>query len=516
MNSDTYKIKTAVISVSDKTGIVEFAREISALGIKIFSTGGTYKLLKDQGIDAHSITELTNFPEILDGRVKTLHPNIHSGLLACMDNPEHVSTLREHNISSLDLIVVNLYPFEKALMNKLPHADMIENIDIGGPSMLRAAAKNYKWTAPVTDPEDYTAILESLRNNDMTISEEFRERLAAKVFRHTAYYDSLIAGYFNNKLGEKFPSEFALPLKEVQPLRYGENPHQNAKLYGNNFINVFRQIHGKELSYNNIADIDSISRLVLEFADPVAAIVKHTNPCGVATGNTLKDAYIKAFTTDRESPYGGIIAFNRELDLAAAEELDKIFSEVVIAPEFSSDALALLEKKKNRRLIIANFDKLRNSLGFEIRSVAGGFLAQETDQKSVSVENLTFPTKRKPTDKEIEAMLFGWKIVKFVKSNAIVYSASDRTLGVGCGQMSRVDSAIIAANKAREMGIDLTGCAVASDAFFPFPDALLTAVKAGATCAIEPGGSIRDAEVIEAADANGIAIAFTGVRHFRH
>lgn len=515
MKSEEYKIKNAIISVSDKTGIVEFAESLNKLGIKIYSTGGTLKTLLESGIPAESISELTKFPEILDGRVKTLHPIIHSGILAALNNTEHIDTLKKLNIESIDMIVVNLYPFEAALNKNLPHDEMIENIDIGGPTMLRSAAKNYLWTAPVVNPNNYSEIIEMLINNNCTLSEIYRQKLAGEVFNHTSYYDALIAGYFNDTNNEK-PEEFAVPMKTIQHLRYGENPHQDAMLYGNKFADIFKQLHGKELSYNNIVDIDSVSRLILEFSAPTAAIIKHTNPCGVGSADNLKDAYLKAFASDTVSPYGGIIAFNRKLDAATVEEINKIFTEVIIAPEIEEEALEMLKKKKDRRLIIADYDLMRQTLKQDIKSVAGGYLMQDADIKTVTKEDLKIVTDRKPTDEEIEKMMFGWKVVKHVKSNAIVYSADDRTLGVGCGQMSRVDSAIIAANKAKEMGLSLEGCAVASDAFFPFPDALMAAVKYGATCAIQPGGSIRDEEVIKAANENNIAMVFTGNRHFKH
>ena len=515
MKSEEHIIKNAIISVSDKTGIVDFAKNLQNLGIVIYSTGGTLKTLLDSGIKALSISELTKFPEILDGRVKTLHPIIHSGILAALNNPEHVNTLQELNISSIDMIVVNLYPFEAALQKQLPHPEMIENIDIGGPTMLRSAAKNYLWTAPVVNPQNYNEIIEMLNNNNGTLSEAFRQKLAGEVFNHTAYYDSLIANYFN-EINNTEVAESAIPLKEIQHLRYGENPHQDAKLFGNQFNNIFKHLHGKELSYNNIVDIDSVSRLILEFSEPTAAIIKHTNPCGVGSADSLHEAYLKAFASDTVSPYGGIIAFNRKLDLATVEEINKIFTEVIIAPEIDEDALELLRKKKDRRLIVANYDLMRKSLKREVKSVAGGFLVQDSDIKMVSREDLKVVTNRQPSEEEIQKMLFGWKVVKHVKSNAIVYSGADRTLGVGCGQMSRVDSAVIAANKAKEMGLSLAGCAVASDAFFPFADALLQAVECGATCAIQPGGSIRDEEVIQAANEHNIAMVFTGNRHFKH
>lgn len=516
MNSSSYPIKNALISVSDKTGIIEFAKQLTELKVVIYSTGGTYNLLMENSIPVKSVSDLTNFPEMLDGRVKTLHPIIHGGLLGRLDLPEHTEAMATHNISSIDMVVVNLYPFEAALQKGLDHPDMVENIDIGGPAMLRSAAKNYQWTAAVVNPDKYQVIIEMMQNNGNTIPEEFRCKLAGEVYSHTANYDSLIAGYFNKLNEEVFPTRTALPLKSIQALRYGENPHQSAHLYGNSFSDIFTQLHGKELSYNNILDVDSISRLIIEFNEPTAAIVKHTNPCGVGTADTLLEAYKKAFSTDTVSPYGGIIAFNRNLDLSTVEEINKIFTEVIIAPSIDEDALELLKKRKDRRLIVANFDALRKALAIEVKSIAGGFLMQETDKKMVTVDELKVVTNRKPTEDEINALLFGWKVVKHVKSNAIVYSTSDSTLGVGCGQMSRVDSARIAAEKAKEMGLSLQNCAVASDAFFPFADAVLQAVSVGATCVIQPGGSIRDEEVIAAANEHNLAMVFTGNRHFKH
>ncbi len=516
MNSSTYPIKKALISVTDKAGIVEFAQGLHELGVELYSTGGTFKVLEDNKIPVKSVSDITNFPEMLDGRVKTLHPLIHGGILARLDVAEHVAAMTEHNIPSIDMVVVNLYPFEQTLEKNLDHPEMVENIDIGGPTMLRSAAKNYQWTAPVVNPEKYTEILEMMKANGNALSEDYRCKLAGEVFRHTAYYDSLIAGYFRKFNQEGFPERSALPMKSIQSLRYGENPHQSAQLFGNHFSKIFTQLHGKELSYNNILDMDSISRLILEFDEPTAAIVKHTNPCGVGTANDLLTAYRKAFATDTTSPYGGIMAFNRNLDIATVEELNKIFSEIIIAPAIDDDALELLRKRRDRRLIIADFNAMRKALEVEVKSVAGGFLVQETDKKMVTAADLKVVTNRQPTEDEIKAMLFGWKVVKHVKSNAIVYSLSDRTLGVGCGQMSRVDSARIAADKAKEMGLDLKNCAVASDAYFPFPDGLLLAASFGATCAIQPGGSIHDPEVIAAANEHNLAMVFTGNRHFKH
>lgn len=508
-------IRRAIISVSDKTGIVEFARQLSSLGIEIFSTGGTAKTLESEGLPVRNISEITGFPEVLDGRVKTLHPAIHAGILAMLDNPEHVQTLGDQGFESIDMVVVNLYPFEKTLAKQdATHEELVENIDIGGPTMLRSAAKNYLWTAPVVDPGKYQKIIGELSAHGCTLSVTLRAELAADVFCHTGYYDSLIAGYFS-KYAHTKPESFSLPLKLTQSLRYGENPHQSAALYGN-FNGVFSQLHGKELSYNNILDIDSAARLIIDFQEPAVAIIKHTNPSGVGVADNLTDAYNKAFATDTVSPYGGIIVVNRTLTLHDAETMNEIFTELIIAPEYTEDALELLMKKKNRRLIKADYTKLRESLGMELKSVTGGFLMQSTNSILLSDEGYKVVSKRQPTEEELKAMLFGWKIVKHVKSNAIVYSSSDRTLGVGAGQMSRVDSARIAVEKAKMMNLSLKGSAVASDAYFPFSDGPEHAAEAGATAIIQPGGSVRDEEVIKSADNYNMAMIFTGVRHFKH
>ncbi len=512
---EQYIIRRAIISVSDKTGIVEFAKELSAMGVELFSTGGTAKALADAGIKASNISDISGFPEILDGRVKTLHPAIHSGILAVLDNEQHVNTLNEHGLRSIDLVVVNLYPFEKTLEKAgATHEELVENIDIGGPTMLRAAAKNYLWTAPVVNPERYNTIIETMKANNGALPVSLRAELAAEVFTHTGYYDSLIAEYFRNYTGTK-AGNFSVPMKLAQTLRYGENPHQEASLYGN-FHNVFQQLHGKELSYNNILDIDSAARLIIEFEEPAVAIIKHTNPSGVAVADTIGDAWNKAYATDTESPYGGIIALNRQLSLEDAQTMNEIFTELIIAPDFTDDALELLTKKKNRRLIRADYLKLARSLGVEIKSVTAGYLIQSSNRTLISEEGYRVVSKRPPTDAELKAMLFAWKIVKHVKSNAIVYAASDRTLGVGAGQMSRVDSARIAVEKSKMMGLSLKGSVVASDAYFPFADGPLKAAEAGATAIIQPGGSIRDEEVIKAADDNNMAMIFTGIRHFKH
>ncbi len=514
LTPDTHKIKRALISVSDKSGIVEFAKQLTELGIEIYSTGGTMKTIADAGIPVKSISDLTGFPEIMDGRVKTLHPKIHAGLLAVLNNEEHLKQMQEHGLESIDLLVVNLYPFEAALEKNLPHDEMIENIDIGGPGMLRAAAKNYLWTAPVTNPNRYDEIINMLKTSG-TINETYRLELAADVFTHTAYYDSLISEYLRKQTKAAEPVKFSIPMKKLQDLRYGENPHQSAALYGD-FYNIFKQLHGKALSYNNIIDIDSAAKLILEFDEPTVAIIKHTNPCGVGTAESLTDAWDKAFATDNVSPFGGIITVNRPVDKDFAEKVHGIFTELIIAPEFTEDALDVLRKKRDRRLILADYDALREHLTYDLKSVTGGFLRQDTDTLLLDEEKLRVVTKRQPTEEEMKALLFGWKVCKHVKSNSIVYTSHDRTLGVGAGQMSRVDSARIAVEKAKLMGLDLQGSACASDAFFPFPDGVEQAAEAGATAVIQPGGSIRDEEVIAAADRLGIAMVFTGMRHFKH
>jgi phosphoribosylaminoimidazolecarboxamide formyltransferase/IMP cyclohydrolase len=511
--------KRALLSVSDKTGLVDFAKKLTGAGYELISTGGTAKALREAGLTVADISDVTGFPEMLDGRVKTLHPKVHGGLLFLRDNEEHKQQAAKHGIEPIDLVVVNLYPFEQTISKAnvtLEHA--IENIDIGGPSMLRSAAKNYRSVTVITDPADYEVVaLELVAYGDTTPAT--RERLAAKVFRTTGYYDSLIANYLNERVQEPepFPETFALPMRRAQALRYGENPHQVAALYGQ-FPRHFQQLHGKELSYNNLIDINAAVRLIREFTDapPTVAILKHTNPCGLGSGATLAEAWDKAYATDRQAPFGGIIVVNRPLDLATAELISEIFSEVIIAPGFKDNAFALLTKKKNLRLMV-NGETSAPAPGLEIRSVVGdSFLIQRADADIVYDADWKVVTKRPPTDAEREALLFGWRVVKHVKSNAIVYAASDRTLGIGAGQMSRVDSSRIAIWKASEAKLSLKDSVVASDAFFPFPDGLIAAADAGATAAIQPGGSVKDAAVIAAADERGLAMIFTGQRHFRH
>lgn len=512
---DSYKISTALISVSEKTGIVDFAKHLVELGIEIYSTGGTEQALQEAKIPCKSITNLTGFPESFDGRVKTLHPAIHAGLLAELDNPQHLSQLSKFGFKSIDLLVVNLYPFEEKLAIKdIPQKELIENIDIGGPTMLRAAAKNYRWTVPVINPERYSQIIESLKNNNRAIPLSLRFELAGEVFAETSYYDALISSYFRKVSNIIEQKHFALPMKLEQSLRYGENPHQSAWLYGN-FTKICHQLHGKELSFNNIVDINAACNLITEFDEPTAAIIKHTNPCGIGSADNLVDAYNKAFETDKDAPFGGIIIVNKPFTIDLAHRIDEIFTEVLIAPEFESEALELLKKKKNRRLIQVDFNQFKAADKVDIKTIANGFLMQTPDDKLIEGE-LQIVTKRKPTPEEIKSMLFSFKVVKHVKSNAIVFTTSDRTLGIGAGQMSRVDSSRIAVAKAKMAGLDLTNSTVASDAFFPFADGLIEVANAGATAVIQPGGSVRDDEVIKAADERNIAMVFTGMRHFRH
>jgi len=510
-------IKNALLSVSDKTGLLEFAGFLSARGVHLISTGGTAKLLRDGGLPVQEISDYTGFPEMMDGRVKTLHPKVHGGLLHLRDHTEHVRQAQAHGIEPIDLVVVNLYPFEKTLAKPgVGHEELIENIDIGGPSMLRSASKNYRSVTVLVDPVDYAAVQKEMELHGGTLPET-REKLAAKVFRHTSCYDHLIAGYLTRKAEAQDPGlqETAGLIRHLgQPLRYGENPHQKAGLYGH-FHDFFKQLHGKELSYNNIIDISAAAGLIQEFDDLTLAILKHTNPCGVGGGASLREAWDRAYATDKQAPFGGIIVMNRTLDLPVAEAISEIFSEVIIAPDFKPEARALLEKKKNLRLIESHLHKMTGTI-YDYRSVPGGLLVQEHDALADDESAWKVVTRRKPTAEEMKALRFGWNVVKHVKSNAIVYAAEGRTLGIGAGQMSRVDSSKIAVWKAGEAGLSLKGSIVASDAFFPFADGIVAAAEAGAQAAIQPGGSVRDAEVIEAADRAGMAMILTGRRHFRH
>ena len=511
------KITRALISVSDKTGLVEFARQLVGMGVQILSTGGTSALLQKNDIPTTEISAFTGSPEILDGRVKTLHPKVHGGLLYVRDNPDHQAQADANGILPIDLVVVNLYPFEATIAKPgVTLEEAIENIDIGGPSMLRSAAKNYRSVTVVVDPADYATVIENMRDNDGATTFKLREQLGIKVFVTTSKYDGAIANYLDKE--QEAASSLSLSLPCVARLRYGENPHQKAALYGA-FDDHFQKLHGKELSYNNILDISAAAELIEEFDEPTVAILKHTNPCGVGSDPDLRLAWDKAFATDRQAPFGGIIITNRVLTEPLARAIGEIFSEVIIAPEFDPDARVLLQKKKNLRLIRKISDsRAIGSNEMLLRSVRGGILEQSRDFSGELDGNLLekVVTQRAPSARELCAMLFAWRVVKQVKSNAIVYASEDRTLGIGAGQMSRVDSSRIAVWKAKDAGLSLQGSAVGSDAFFPFADGLIAAADAGATCAIQPGGSVRDEEVIAAANERGMAMIFTGVRHFKH
>ena len=517
--------KLALLSVSDKSGLVEFATAlVRTHGYTLLSTGGTAKLLAEKGLPVTEVSQHTGFPEIMEGRVKTLHPKIHGGLLCRRDKPEHLAEATKNAIELIDLVVVNLYPFEQTVAKPGVHfEEAIENIDIGGPSMLRSAAKNHESVTVVCDPGDYPAVIEALAVEESEPAKlaGLRRKLALKVFQRTASYDAAIARYLEAQAAEPdlatlsgFPPTLALSWKKAQALRYGENPHQQAALYGT-FHDHFKQLQGKELSYNNILDITAATYLIGEFERPTVAILKHTNPCGVGSADTLLAAWEKAYATDRQAPFGGIIVVNQTVGQDLAEQIKEIFTEVIIAPRFTDEALAIFAKKKNLRLMIASGGIGADALQ-EIRSVVGGVLVQDRDRTLGNVREFKVVTKRTPTEDEWKAMMFGWRVGKHVKSNSIVYCRGEQTLGVGAGQMARVDSSRIAVWKAGEAGLDLRGSVVASEALFPFADGLLAAADAGATAAIQPGGAIRDPEVIAAADARGMAMVFTGSRHFKH
>jgi phosphoribosylaminoimidazolecarboxamide formyltransferase/IMP cyclohydrolase len=515
------RMRRALLSVSDKTGLVALAQLLAAAGVDLISTGGTAKTLREAGLQVTDLSAYTGFPEMLDGRVKTLHPKVHGGLLFIRENASHEAAVRQHGIEPIDLVVVNLYPFEQTVARPgVSLHDAIENIDIGGPSMLRSAAKNHDSVTVVVDQADYAEVADQVQAHGNTTL-ELRRRLAAKVFARTAAYDAAIATHLEAEFGlasaDTLPPALRLQAPVAQPLRYGENPHQKAALYGK-FKDYFRQLHGKELSYNNILDLTAAAHLIAEFEGdlPTLAILKHTNPCGVGQGAQLREAWEKAFATDRQAPFGGIIAVNRPLDLSVAEAIAEIFSEVIVAPEFTPEALEVLQKKKNLRLLQVLQSPLR-ARPWEVRSVgADSFLVQQREGAAASADTWKTATRRQPSEAERKAMRFGWRIVKHVKSNAIVYVGEDRTLGIGAGQMSRVDSSRIAVWKAGEAGLSLAGSVVCSDAFFPFADGLIAAAQAGATAAIQPGGSVRDPEVVAAADERNLAMVFTGTRHFRH
>ena len=509
--------KRALISVSDKTGIVDFAKQLKAVGFEIISTGGTSKALQEAGVEVIGISDVTDFPEILDGRVKTLHPNVHGGLLARHDDPDHQKQIEAHNIQPIELVCVNLYPFQETIAKTdVTVEDAIENIDIGGPTMLRSAAKNHEYVTVVVDPADYEKVISEYKAAGKTTFET-RRALAAKVFRHTAAYDSVISQYMTDLVGEKQPESVTYTYDLQQSLRYGENPHQQAAFYKKPLGSTFSianatQLHGKELSYNNISDADAALQIVKEFEGPAAVAVKHNNPCGVGTGETIFEAFSKAYEADSTSIFGGIIALNREVDVETAKKLHEIFLEIIIAPSFSQAALEVLTSKKNLRLLTIPFND--NYVTEKVlTSVEGGLLVQDADAYTLEDANITVPTKRQPTEEEWAALKLGWKVVKHVKSNAIVVSDSQMTLGVGAGQMNRVGSAKIALEQA---GDRAQGAALASDAFFPMSDTVEVAAKAGITAIIQTGGSIRDEDSIKAADEHGIAMVFTGVRHFKH
>jgi phosphoribosylaminoimidazolecarboxamide formyltransferase/IMP cyclohydrolase len=506
------KIARALISVSDKTGIAAFARVLERQGVDIISTGGTADLLRKEKIPVRDISSFTAFPEVLEGRVKTLHPRVHGGLLYKRGNEKHETEARECGFEPIDMVVVNLYPFEATIAKPdVTLGEAIENIDIGGPSMIRSAAKNYESVTVVVDPGDYDAVLENMHDNNGETTLKLRERLAIKAFIRTAEYDRAIGNFLNRE--QTTDASFSLSLPLVTRLRYGENPHQTAALYGD-FDKHFEKLHGKELSFNNILDISAATNLIGEFEEPTVAILKHTNPCGVGSDADLRKAWNKAFATDKQAPFGGIIICNRPLTEALAKMISEIFSEVIIAPDFEPEARSVLQKKKNLRLIRLATPARDARPAVDVRSVCGGVLVQDADVAEEITRKVV--TKRRPTKTELKAMLFGWRVVKHVKSNAIVYTKADRTLGIGAGQMSRIDASRIAIWKAKEAGLLLKGSAVTSDAFFPFPDGLIAAAEAGATCAIQPGGSVRDEEVIAAANERNMAMIFTGVRHFRH
>ncbi|HEY8003205.1 MAG TPA: bifunctional phosphoribosylaminoimidazolecarboxamide formyltransferase/IMP cyclohydrolase [Phenylobacterium sp.] len=519
---DRVAVRRALISVSDKTGLVEAARVLAGLGVELVSTGGTRKAIADAGLAVKDISELTGFPEMMDGRVKTLHPVVHGGLLGVRDAPEHASAMAQHGIGGIDLVYVNLYPFEATVASGADYATAVENIDIGGPAMIRSAAKNHGYVAVCTEIADLQEVLAELQADGAT-GLTLRKQLAARAYGRTASYDAAISAWFAQALGDEAPKRRAFAGELVQTMRYGENPHQRAAFYrfpGPRVgVATATQIQGKELSYNNINDTDAAFELIAEFdpaAGPACAIIKHANPCGVATGKTVLEAYERALACDPVSAFGGIIALNRKLDAPTATEILKLLTEVVIAPDVDEDAVALFRKKKNVRLLTTGGlpDPLASGLTF--KSVAGGFLVQSRDDARLTPADLTVVTRRAPTDEEVRDMLFAFTIAKHVKSNAIVYARAGQTLGVGAGQMNRKDSARIAALRAADFGLDLKGSACASEAFFPFPDGLIQAADAGCTAVIQPGGSIGDQKVIDAADERGVAMVFTGVRVFRH
>jgi phosphoribosylaminoimidazolecarboxamide formyltransferase/IMP cyclohydrolase len=518
MTTDILPIRRALISVSDKSGLVEFGQALVAHGVEILSTGGSAKTLRDAGVKVVEVSDHTGFPEILDGRVKTLVPQIHGGILGRRDLPEHLAQMKAHDIAPIDLVAVNLYPFEATVARGAAFEDCVENIDIGGPALIRAAAKNHEFVAVLTASEHYGRVLEELAAHGGTTLKT-RKQLAGSAYARTSAYDAAIGAWFAGQNGEAYPAIFTLAGTSKQTLRYGENPHQSAAFYttGERFgVASAAQIQGKELSYNNLNDTDAAFECLAEFNDPTVVIVKHANPCGVATAGNLVDAWDRALACDPESAFGGIVALNRTLDAATAAKIAAIFTEVIIAPDATDAAKSVLARKKNLRLLLTGGIPDPASHGTSFRSIAGGFLLQSRDHGRVDLADLKVVTKRAPTDAELADLLFAFRVCKHVKSNAIIYAKAGATVGIGAGQMSRVTSARIAAWKAEAAGLDTQNCAVASDAFFPFADGLQAAIAAGGSAVIQPGGSIRDAEVIAAADAAGIAMVFTGMRHFRH
>jgi phosphoribosylaminoimidazolecarboxamide formyltransferase/IMP cyclohydrolase len=530
MSSHPRRITRALLSVSDKAGLIDFAKQLAGYGVELVSTGGTAKALNDAGLDVIDVSQLTGFPEMMDGRVKTLHPKVHGGLLAIRGNKEHAAAMAQHHIKPIDLLVVNLYPFEATVAKGAAFDDCVENIDIGGPAMIRAAAKNHGDVTVVVEPTDYEKVLDEMARHKGMVSLELRQRLAAKAYARTAAYDAAISNWFAETLHDEAPDYRAFGGKLIQPLRYGENPHQSAAFYRapgeRSGVASARQLQGKELSYNNINDTDAAYECVAEF-DPkrtaACVIVKHANPCGVAEGTNLVDAYRKALACDSTSAFGGIVALNQKLDAEAAKVITEIFTEVIIAPDATEEAVKIVAAKKNLRLLIAGGLPDPRAKGLTVKSVAGGLLVQSRDNAVVDEMQLKTVTKRAPSEAELADLRFAFRVAKHVKSNTIVYAKDRSTVGIGAGQMSRVDAARIAARKAEDAARELKlpapltkGSVVASDAFFPFPDGLLVAIEAGATAVIQPGGSVNDAKVIEAADQHNIAMVFTGTRHFRH
>ncbi len=523
-------IGRALISVSDKTGLLDLARALAADGVELISTGGTSGMLRAAGLGVRDVAEVTGFPEMMDGRVKTLHPAVHGGLLALRDDDEHLLAMAAHGIAPIDLLIVNLYPFEEMVAKGADHATCIENIDIGGPAMIRAAAKNHRFVAVVTDPADYAGLLDQMRAHDGATTLAFRQKLAGAAYARTAAYDAAVSGWMARTHGETVPRHRAFAGKLAQPLRYGENPHQAAAFYTDGTdregVATARQLQGKDLSYNNINDTDAAFELVAEFAPadgPACAIIKHANPCGAARGPSLREAYLRAYDCDRTSAFGGIIALNMPLDGETAAAIAEIFTEVVIAPGADAEAMAIFARKKNLRLLTTAGLPDPMAAGLAFRQVAGGFLVQDRDAGRITRDALKVVTKRAPTPAEWDDLLFAWTVAKHVKSNAIIYAKDGATVGIGAGQMSRIDSTRIAARKSQDMADALglphpltRGAVVASDAFFPFADGLIAAAEAGAMAIIQPGGSLRDDEVIAAANAAGLAMVFTGQRHFRH